>query len=494
MIVQRSLCNFFFLLLLIPVSCFVTPSTVFGADEELDFSKTKNIFLGEAIQSASFGDDFRSVALLQLAYEQHRLTDSDEVPLLYLAGRYQALGLVDRAMALYRRVAERGEGSRSAQAWLSFAKLAIDNARFDMAEQALSHMDRQLDKHQRVEKGVIQSLVYLHQRKEQAAVRALPKFKNDTNWSIYQRYNIAVTLLNHYRNRRGALILAELGKLDTQGDPDKIAIRDQANLALGYSLLQLNKAKQARKYLSRINLNTFTANQALLGMGWAYSAENNHRKALVYWLELQKSSTTINTHLYESTLAVPYGFGRAGAVSRAAEAYDAAIHRFEADIVAMNAAKEEIRRGILIDILKAGSPADEFSWTNSWRDAPVRIGIGAFVPLLMESPVFLQALQEYRAVLGLRERYKLMRRDVDGLKQLSFAGDLQPDIDVVQTQYRTIGDAFKLAINEAEKRLNGLAIDVLESHQQQLKEYGQQARFGLAQAIEQATFGSGVTE
>ncbi len=482
-----------YLLLVLIGSLSITTSSTLLAVEEVDFKKAKSVLLGEAIQAASSGRDFRSAALLQLALDQHRLSDDDELPLLYLARTYQALGLSERAMATYRLVAEQGSDSRAEQAWLIFAKLAIESARFDLAEEALRHMGSQLDREQRVEMGVIQSLVHLHQRNERAAVRALPKFKHDTNWSLYQRYNIAVTLLSHYRNKRGALILGELGKLDTQNDPDRIALRDQANLALGYSLLQLNKAEQARKYLAKINLKSFMANQALLGMGWAYSAENNHKKALVYWLELQKNRV-INTHLYESALAVPYGFGRAGAVTQAAKAYDAAIHRFEADVAAMNAAKEEIARGQLVAILKSGDPASEFNWLDGWRSAPGGIGIAAFVPLLMESPPFLQALQAYRDILRLQERYRPMRGDVDGLNQLAGAARLQSDIDGVAARYRAIGEAFGLAIDEAEQRLNQLAVEILESHQQQLKGYGQQARFGLAQAIEQAAFGSGADE
>ncbi len=477
------------LLLLIFISCFAFSSASPASESEsVDFSKAKNVLLGEAIEAAAFNRDFRSAALLQLALDQQQLSERDELPLLYLAKKYVELGLAGRAMDVYRLIAEQGEGERSERAWLAYAKLAIDNARFDLAEQALPHTGKRLDNEQRVELGVIQSLVYLHQRKEKAAIRALPKFKHDTDWSLYQRYNIAVTLLSHYRNKRGALILGELAKLDVQNDPAKAALRDQANLALGYSLLQLNKARQARKYLAKINLDTLMASQALLGMGWAYSAENNYRKALVYWLELQKNSIT-NTQLYESALAVPYGFGRAGAVNRAAEAYDDAIHRFEADIVAMNAAKEEIARGMLVTLLRAGDPADEFSWLDAWRSAPTRIGVGKFVPLLMESPVFQQALQEYRYILKLRERYKSMDEGVAQLEALPHAAQLQSDISAAHARYLAIGEAFRSAIDTGEEHLNALATEILESHQQQLKNYGQQARFGLAQAIEQAAFG-----
>ncbi len=465
-------------------------NTVLADSSMADFTRAKNVLLGEAIQTAHMGDEFRATALLELAREQNVLGSGDRLPLLYLARRYEELVLPDQSLAIYRIVAEQTRNASDAdQAWLTLAKLAIGQGQLARAEQALSHIGDRLGKEQRIEQQLIEALVALYNRDEKSAVRAIPKFKHHTSWSLYQRYNIAVTLLSHYRNKRGALMLSELGRLEAGNDPDRVALRDQANLALGYSLLQLNKPKQARKYLSRINLDTFMANQALLGMGWAYSAEEKLEKALVYWLELESKKIT-TTYLYEALLAVPYGFGRAGAVGQAAEAYENTVRRFDADIVAIDAAREEIRRGELAALVKAGDPADEFSWVAEWQRQPV-VGVAYFVPLLMESPAYQKALKEYRTLLRLEARLVQMSSAFEPLESHPDREFIATDIEVAKQKYESIGRDFDQALIAMEEKLATVATDILDRHQNLLRDYAKQARFGLAQAIGQAAFGSG---
>lgn len=466
------------------------PNTVLAGSSTADFTKAKSVLLGEAIQTAQLGDEFRATALLELAREQNLLRNDARLPLLYLARRYEELDLPDQALALYRIVAEQTRNSSEAdQAWLTLAKLAIGQGQLARAEQALPHIGDRLGKEQRIEHQLIEALVALYNRDEKGAVRAIPKFKYDTTWSLYQRYNIAVTLLSHYRNKRGALMLSELGRLEAGNDPDWVALRDQANLALGYSLLQLNKPRQARKYLSRINLDTFMANQALLGMGWAYSADDELEKALVYWLELENKKIT-TTYLYEALLAVPYGFGRAGAVGQAAEAYENTVRRFDADIVAIDAAREEIQRGKLAALVKADDPADEFSWVAEWQRQPA-VGVAYFVPLLMESPAYQQALKEVRTLLRLKARLAQMSSAFEPLESHPDREFVATEIAAAKRRYEAIGQDFDQALSAMEEKLATVAVDILDRHQNLLRDYAKQARFGLAQAIGQAAFGHG---
>ena len=63
-------------------------------------------------------------------------------------------------------------------------------------------------------------------------------------------------------------ILDELGRIEPYNE-ELSALRDKANLALGYAYLQAGDAKAARKPLQRVRLNGPFSNKALLGVGWA---------------------------------------------------------------------------------------------------------------------------------------------------------------------------------------------------------------------------------
>ncbi len=472
--------------LLAPLLVVALYPAVATAIETDDVRDTRSVVLGEAILADTYRQPFRAIALLELGEDQGRLGPDRRQALIYLARRYRELDMPERALELYRHIAGMRDDALAQQAYLELAKLAIALGRHEEAERVLPKLGTGLSNGERTERALVEALVHLYRRNEKAALEAIPKFKHETTWSLYQRYNIGATLLSHYRNRKGALILARLGKLDPEGDPERAALRDQANLALGYSLLQLGKPAQARKYLARINLDTPMAAQALLGMGWAHSAEGNHEKALVYWLELQKRRLP-TSFFYESVLAVPYGYGKAGALGQAARAYEQAIGRFEADIEAMEAAIGQIERGALVEILSDGTHADEFDWVTRWR--PDGVGVARFLPLLMESPPFQAELREYRTLLKLRARFLPASQRLVELGQHPQSAAIEAPLAQARARFDRIEAGFGEALDEVGGRIDRLAIDILRSHQAQLRDYARQARFGMAQAIERATFG-----
>ena len=58
------------------------------------------------------------------------------------------------------------------------------------------------------------------------------------------------------------------------------ALRDRANLALGFAYLQANQPDKARVPLERVRLNGAYSNKALLGLGWADAALGDYQAAL----------------------------------------------------------------------------------------------------------------------------------------------------------------------------------------------------------------------
>ncbi|NJN82643.1 MAG: hypothetical protein HC802_10475 [Caldilineaceae bacterium] len=126
------------------------------------------------------------------------------------------------------------------------------------------------------------------------------------NWTAYGQFNLGVALVRAGRTERGLQLLDGVGQLVTE-NPELVALRDKANVAIGYALLQAGRPAEARLALNRVQLAGSQASKALLGAGWADAAEGGYQSALVPWLELHGRAVQDGA-VQESYLAVPYAY------------------------------------------------------------------------------------------------------------------------------------------------------------------------------------------
>ena len=64
--------------------------------------------------------------------------------------------------------------------------------------------------------------------------------------------------------------------------PEMIALKDRANLALGFAYLQKKNPQKARLALERVRLSGPYSNKALLALGWADAQLGDYKSALAY--------------------------------------------------------------------------------------------------------------------------------------------------------------------------------------------------------------------
>ena len=69
------------------------------------------------------------------------------------------------------------------------------------------------------------------------AIALLQDWKGKTEWSRYAQFNLGVAMVRSGRIDAAGRILAELGDIDPWNE-ELTSLRDKANLALGYALLQ----------------------------------------------------------------------------------------------------------------------------------------------------------------------------------------------------------------------------------------------------------------
>jgi len=91
------------------------------------------------------------------------------------------------------------------------------------------------------------------------------------------QYNLAIARLRAGERDAGLLLLDRIGRMPTT-EPALAALRDQANLSLGWQFLREAQGATARPILERISLEGPYSNKALLGLGWAALAPQGERQ------------------------------------------------------------------------------------------------------------------------------------------------------------------------------------------------------------------------
>ena len=138
---------------------------------------------------------------------------------------------------------------------------------------------------------------------------------------------------------KGLAQLEKTGRLkaDDEDEP-ALAMRDKANLVLGFRLLEAEEpdARAASQYLDRVRLEGPFSNKALLGAGWANVTLEQYDRALVPWNILFKRNPT-NKAVQESLLGVPYAYANLELHGRAAVLYGNALDAFGAELTGCKA-------------------------------------------------------------------------------------------------------------------------------------------------------------
>lgn len=451
-------------------------------------SDIENISFSHAYSYHQQGDSLTALSLMLASREMKHLGEDESDIELFLAARLAEMGVVGEALRIYHSIADHADSVRMQDtAWLEYAKLSHQLGRHKEALKALAKIKKSMRGGQQQERLLIQAHAYLAAGNVKDAVKALPKISDDSLWAMYQYFNIGVELIERHRSKHGALVLHHLTKLDVKGQTEREAVRDQAALALGFSLLKMNKASKARFYFDKVTLDGHLSGIALLGMGWAYSQSGDYEKALVYWLELQLRASN-SAYSYESLLAVPYAYSKAGAYKQSIEQYKMSQKRIDTELIKLTNAQRSIESGNLAAMVST-VPNDELAWYEKLAYAASALE-SRVMPLLMANPAFQNSLMEYRTLLQLSRYVRQMEAQLDELQQRPSAGRNRADVQKLNQRYKKLAQQIHLSLNANLQQLEQQAIETLARYKVQLDTYIEQARFGMAQAIEGAVVGT----
>jgi hypothetical protein len=144
---------------------------------------------------------------------------------------------------------------------------------------------------------------------------------------LLARFNYAALLLRGTQAEHGLALLQVIAERG-EDDPAVTALRDRANLLLGYYFLQHQGHQEAQRFLQRVRLRGPYSRAALLALGWAELELRGAEYAMTPWMELLAEGRGDSLD-EEAELAIAAAIASKGPSLRVLDHYQRLIDQFE---------------------------------------------------------------------------------------------------------------------------------------------------------------------
>lgn len=392
-------------------------------------------------------DYFDALTELLAAQQQQRLTHHRREAELLRGGLNLSYGLHDEAERVFRRLLSRDTEPRIRnRAWYYLARTTYEKGLYDQAVAALAEMDLELAMDLEGERQLLLALVRMAQEDYQGAVAALEPWRGQDETRPFADYNRAIALIRTGDSAAGIAILSELGTLRTH-DAELLALRDKANMAAGFALLQDEQPERAREHLERVHIDGPHSSQALLLAGLSESASGRHRQALTP-LSVLEQRPTDDPSVQHALLAIPQAHAGMGLYQRAAELFEQSIVILQREARQLDTTMRRIEQGELIAALVL---------EERMRDAPGhRLAVPGqrYLIQLLSGHHFQQTFQNYLDLRALENNLDYWARSMDSFDHM---------LETQRTRYQT-------QLAELRRRLENLDKDSLRARRRRLGE------------------------
>jgi len=395
-------------------------------------------------------DYFPAIVRLLAAQQQGQLTEHVDQAELLLGGMYLSYGHHLQAAGIFERLlADNVDQEVRDRTWFFLAKIWKQRGYLDSAQVALANLSEDLPENLRREAQMLMSEIYIDGGQYGRAIALLQDWKGRTEWASYAKFNLGVAMVRNGNMQAARQILDELGDINPFNE-ELASLRDKANLALGYALLQDGQPIAAKEPLQRVRLEGPFSNKALLGVGWADAETDNYRRALVPWMEL-RGRDLLDPAVQESMLAIPYALAKLDSISQAADHYLNAIEAFYEEANRIDRTIGFIESGDIFEQFLADDPLDSTGWY--WRLDELPEGPESrYLYHLLASHEFQEGLKNYRDLHYLNNNLE------------NWAGS----IDVFANMLETRKQAYDERLPRAEDALARADIDDMVQHKFEL--------------------------
>jgi len=418
-----------------------------AADEEPERT-VRDLAYGEVLFEFYQDDHFAALTRLLAGLERNELPNHARDGDLMIGALYLSYGQHEIAGEVFAQVLERSvDPEVHDRAWFFLARIWHQRGYLAEAETALGRIGHALPAAFEPERIMLEAQVLMEQQRFGEALAVLEAWEEpDREWLGYARYNIGVALIRLGQIEAGARVLAEVGAFtgDEALSEARLALRDKANVALGYAMLQASRPGEAKPVLQRVRLTGPYSNKALLGAGWADAEQGNFQAALAPWAALT-GRDLLDSAVQESLLALPYAFSQLDADGQAADHYLEAIAAFTAERQRIDAAIASVSSGELLEQWLAAQDGDGNGWYFSLDRIPATDG-SRYLADLMAGNGFQEAVKNYRDLVLLNDNLAEWRESLAAFD------------DILDTRQR----AFDLRLPLIESSLNEIDLDELE--------------------------------
>ena len=380
--------------------------TAYASDDngKLPPQTIKDLRYGESLFNFYQSKYFSALTNIMVADASKPITTQGNEPELLKGGLFLAYGLHNQAHDVFTKLinANLPVYTRD-RAFFYLGKLFYKKSYYDRAISAFTSITPTLPNNFNDEKLHLLSNVYLRRKEFTKAYNLLEHFSDDSEWAPYASYNIGVGLIRENQFDKGITQLLHVNNISV-ATPEMNALVDKAHLAIGFAHIRNNNPDKAPEFLKQVRLKGPLSNTALLGLGWAYSAREEHKNALRPWVALQERDS-VDTAVQESMLAIPYTLEQLKDNNNALGHYQNAVSVYDQELKAINSVINVVKDGELIasltKVLNAEKEDNDFRLTTP----PVSIAT-PYIEKLIAKHEFQQAYLNYRDLLFLQKVLK----------------------------------------------------------------------------------------
>src|ERR1700722_14238396 len=362
--------------------------------EKLPGTRIRDLHYGDVLFYFFQDDDFEAITRLTAYQHWNYIPHHEAEGQLLLGGLYPSLGMHNEAGERFKTLLtdDVPTGVRN-KAWFYLAQVWYARGYLDESSEALRKINGRMSAELEAEREHLFANVLMHQGHFDEAIRLLATSRGSSIWSAYARFNLGVALIRKDRIPDADSFLTAVGTMDTP-TPERGALRDRANLALGFAYLQAKNPQKARVALERVRLSGPYSNKALLALGWADALMGDYKSALAPWLEL-RDRNLLDSAVQESFLAVPYAYGKLNANAQSAEFYETAVEQFNSEDKSLDVAIGRIRDGKMLGDALASDKDGHHGWFWQLKDVP-EAPESRYLYVLLAGHDFQEGLKNYR--------------------------------------------------------------------------------------------------
>jgi hypothetical protein len=292
------------------------------------------------------------------------------------------------------------------------------------------------------------------------AARILRDLQDAKGLQGFAAYNLGIALIKDGKEAEGRQVLDRAGQINSN-DELTLAIKDKANLVLGFKLFKEKDFEGAKLVLDRVRLNGPFSNRALLASGWADASRKRFERALVPWSALVTREVT-DAPVQEAMLAVPYAYGKLNVNSKAAVQYGSALEKFDTEVNKLEASVRSIGEGHFLRALAREELKQDADWVVKLRELP-QTPETYYLLDLMASHDFQESLKNYLDLEQLRRRLEVWERDLDAFEEIiaQRRAYYEPLLPAIDREFRRFDSQMRLRLEQRdgiEKRLSAMLV------------------------------------